>query len=163
EVLQARRRRVTPQPRQEVDELHAGHILVEPQLAGEVADVAAGVDAVAPAIVAVDGGVPGGRMQEPEQQAQGGRVARSLRADDAADLARRDVEIEPIERRQRAVLFRQLVRMKEHGIVPRRREREAASGKRWTLAYTYYVVPRFPGNAMGVQFHVLASGSSGNA
>jgi hypothetical protein len=48
-----------------VDELSAGEVLEQAQLAGEVSDVAAGGDAVVPALVAGYPGVARRRMRPP--------------------------------------------------------------------------------------------------
>ena len=58
---------------QELNELPAGHVFIEAELAGQIGDMAASGDAVAPAIMAGDGGPAGGRLEKSQQQPQGRR------------------------------------------------------------------------------------------
>ena len=55
------------------------------------------VDGVAPRVVAEDGGLAGGGAGEPEQDADGGGLARAVRAEEAVDLTGFDVEVEAVE------------------------------------------------------------------
>ena len=105
----------TVQPAEEGNHLASGHVFVQPQLAGQIADMAAGVDAVGPAIVPGDGSAAGAGAQEAEQHADRRRLAGAVGAEDADDLAGADFEVEPIEGREGAVLFRQLFRLQQHG------------------------------------------------
>jgi hypothetical protein len=61
QVVGAPAQRLPAQPAEELDELPAVHVLVQPQLAGQVGDVPPGGDAVVPAVAAGDGRVAGGR------------------------------------------------------------------------------------------------------
>ena len=107
--------RLTAQPAEELDELTAGHVLVQAQLARQVGDVAAGGDAVAPAVVAGDAGRPGGGPQEAQEQAQGRGLAGAVGAEQAEHLARRHVQVEVVEGAEAAVVFRQVFGSQQHG------------------------------------------------
>ena len=90
-----------------LDELPAGHVLVQAQFAGQVGDVPAGGDAVVPAVVAGDGR---GRPSAAGNPAAGaGRcLAGAVGAEQAEHLARRDVQVEVVEGAEAAVVLGQV-------------------------------------------------------
>ena len=70
--------------------------------------MAAGGDAVAPAVVAGDGRPAGGRPQEAEQQTQGGGFTRPVGAEKPENLAGGDFQVEAVEGAETAVVFGQV-------------------------------------------------------
>src|SRR5262249_20046987 len=107
--------RPAAQPVEEADQLPAGHVLVEAQLAGEVGDQLAGGAAVGPAVVPADGGAPAGGAQEAQQQAQGGGLAGPVGPEQADDLAGPDAEREVGQGGEVAVTLGEAVGVQEHG------------------------------------------------
>ena len=99
---------------EEADELAAGHVLVQPQLAGQVGDLAAGGHAVAPAVVAGDRRTAGGRPQEAEEQAQGRGLAGAVGTEKTEHLARRDFQVEIVEGAEAAVVLGQMLGAQKH-------------------------------------------------
>ena len=77
---------------EEIQQLLAGDLLVEGELAGQEARAGAGGDAVAPDVEAEDLRGPGGRAQQAEQRADRGRLAGAVGAEEAEHLAGRDAE-----------------------------------------------------------------------
>ncbi|MGC4191725.1 MAG: hypothetical protein QM589_11285 [Thermomicrobiales bacterium] len=66
--------------------LLAGHAVFEAEFAGEVPELPVDGDGVVLAVHAEDLGAAGGRTQETEDRAQGGRFARAVRAKQAEEL-----------------------------------------------------------------------------
>ena len=77
------------QVREVLDRVGAGQPVVQVELAGQVADAAVDRDRVDGRLDAEDLGPPGGRADEVEQDPHRRRLARSVRAQEAEDLALR--------------------------------------------------------------------------
>jgi hypothetical protein len=69
---------------------------------------------IADAIVTSHPGRSGGRMNEAEQEAEKGRLPSAVGAEEPEHLPRTDGERTPVERRERAVSLRELIRFDEH-------------------------------------------------
>ena len=81
-------RRLAAQGRHQLDVLGRGAVVVEVQLAGQVADAPAQRHAVAARVVAEHADRPGGRADEVEQQPDGRRLPGAVGPDEAEHLAR---------------------------------------------------------------------------
>jgi hypothetical protein len=82
----------TPEVGEEVQQLLAGDLLVEGELAGEEAGAGSRGDAVAPDVEAEDLRAPGRRAQQAEQRADRGRLAGAVRAEEPEHVTGRDAE-----------------------------------------------------------------------
>jgi hypothetical protein len=71
-----------------VHQLPAGQVLIQGQLAGQVADAAADLQAVGAAVHPQDLGPPAGGPDQVEQQPDGGRLAGAVGAEEPEHLAR---------------------------------------------------------------------------
>ena len=93
----------TAQERQVLEHLESAHALVEPWSARQVAEAAALPDAVEPRVAPEhrDRSLVG--AQESERDADGGRLAGAVRAEEAEHLALRDPQVEAVERRALAI------------------------------------------------------------
>ena len=92
--------RVQPaaQPPEHVDRLAAGQVGPQVDLARHVRQPPVQGDRVAPRVAAEQPDVARVGAQEPEQHADGGRLARAVGAEEAVHLPRADGEVEPVER-----------------------------------------------------------------
>ena len=97
---------------QRVELLARGHPGVEAQVAREVAEAPAGLDAVTPCVKPQYRGAPARRPDQIEQQPDGRTLARAVRAEVAEDLAALHAQVEVRERMDiLAVRLRQAVRL----------------------------------------------------
>ena len=86
------------QARERVELLAGGHPVVQPQLAGEVADPAPRLDALAPGVEPEHGRAARRRVDQVEQEPDRRALARPVRAEIAEHLAALDAQVEPDER-----------------------------------------------------------------
>ena len=122
----ARRPRVEPaaQLPEQVDRLAAGQVRPQVDVAGDVGEPAVQRDRVAPRVAAEQRDRAGVGAQQPEQDADRRRLARAVGPEEAVDLALRDLEVEPVERAERAERLDEagdLDRGPCHGAQPTRR------------------------------------------
>ena len=108
QFLQIRKIGPAAQPAQEANQLPAGHVFVEAQLAGQIGDVAAGLDALVPAFVPGNEGPPRGRLQETEHEPEGRRLARAVRPQKAEDFPGAQLEVQALEGPEVAVILGQM-------------------------------------------------------
>src|SRR5262249_42675372 len=92
-------------------------VLVEAQLAGQVGDVPAGPDAVVPAVVAGDGGPARGRLEKAEQEAERGRLAGAVGAEQPERFAGGDAQVEGLQGAEAAVVLREMLGREQHGVL----------------------------------------------
>ena len=78
--------------------LAAGEDRVERRLLERGADRRAHLGALADDVVAADAGAAAGRGQQRRQHQHGGRLAGAVGAEEAVDLARRDGQVDPVDR-----------------------------------------------------------------
>ena len=90
--------------------LAAGHVLVEADGVGQVADPSLDLARLPGGIEPHHRCLAVGRLGQPEQHQDRGRLARAVLAEQPEDLARVDREVEPVDRRQRPVLLGQPAR-----------------------------------------------------
>ena len=90
--------------------LAPGHVLVEADRVGQVADPALDLARLPGRVEAHDGCLAVGRLGQPEQHQDRRRLARAVLPEQPEDLARVDLEVEPVDGRQRPVLLGQPAR-----------------------------------------------------
>jgi hypothetical protein len=93
------------QRRLQLDELAAGHERVERRLLECDADPAADLRRLRLDVEAGHARAPARRPQERHEHAHGGRLAGAVGAEEAVDLAGRDLEIDPVDGLQAALEF----------------------------------------------------------
>src|SRR6185295_15565406 len=81
------------QTRKQVENLDAGKISIDPQLARQVSNVLTRCHTTVPAIVTKDKGAAAGRSQQIEQQSNGRGFAGAIQAKKTQDLPLRDLQI----------------------------------------------------------------------
>ncbi len=89
---------VASQPCQEVDGLHAGQVGPQRHIAWHVGDPAVQRHRVAPGIATEQPHGPAVGAQQSQQHADGGGLARAVRAEEAGDITGRDGQVEAVER-----------------------------------------------------------------
>jgi len=92
------RRRAPVEGAEVVEEVGAGHPVVQGDPAGKVADPSPDLDARRRGREPEDAGTAAGRVDEAEEQADAGALAGPVRAEEAEDLPRPDDEIDLVER-----------------------------------------------------------------
>lgn len=90
------------QAAEQVDHLAAGQVGPEVDVPGHVGEAAVECRRVAPGVAAEQADVPGVGPQEAEQDADGGRLARAVRAQEAVHLTGGDLQVEAVEGPRRA-------------------------------------------------------------
>ena len=89
---------VAAEPAEQVDDLAAAQLRPQRHLARHVREPPVQGDRVAPRVAAEQPDGAGVGAEHPEQDADRRGLARSVRAEEAVDLAGADLEIEPVER-----------------------------------------------------------------
>ena len=89
------------EPAVEAQELAGRQLLVDERPIGNEAERRLGGLGLGRHVVAVDDDAPGGRLQQPRNHPQRRRLAGAVRAEEAVDLARRDVEADAVDRGER--------------------------------------------------------------
>jgi len=95
------------QPCEEVEDFEPGQVGVNSEFTGQISDSRPGRQAVQPAIVTENRGRAAGGPEQIEEQADGGGFACAIQTEKAEDLALNDVEVEIVQRGERAVSFRE--------------------------------------------------------
>src|SRR5690606_28338019 len=90
-----------------VEDLRAGHRVIERDPAGQVPGPCANLDRLTDDVQAQDGREAGGRVEEPEQRPDQRRLAGAIRPQEAEDLALANVERHAVEGGDGAVMLRQ--------------------------------------------------------
>ena len=87
--------------------LATGHVAVEADAVGHVADAALDLERAARRVEPDDPGLPGGRLGQAEEHEDRRRLARAVLAEQAEDLAGADLEVEVVDRDEVAVALGQ--------------------------------------------------------
>src|SRR5207344_1350651 len=99
----------SPQVREETEQLAAGHPLVQPEVARQVAEPLANAHAVASRVEPEDAEPAVRRADQVEQQADRRRLAGAVRPQEAEDLAGLDREVDVDDPPVRSVALGQLL------------------------------------------------------
>ena len=97
--------KAAPQPADARDELVSGQSLREPELTRNVGHSSADGDPIDAGLETEHSDRAGGRPQESEQAADRGALARAVWPQEAVDLPPIDLELDPADRNERAVLL----------------------------------------------------------
>ena len=99
---------------EEIEDRMARHPAEEAGLPREIGSRSPDSERVESAVVPRHAGLPGGGMNEAEKKAEEGRLPRAIGAEEAEHLPLTDGQRAALERRERAIPLRELIRFDEH-------------------------------------------------
>ena len=98
ELLPTNRVESSPQVAEQVDHLPTGEVRPQIHFTGHVGKTPVQRHGVVPWVMPQQGNLPAVGAQQPEENADRGRLPRAIRSEEAVNLARLDTELEMVER-----------------------------------------------------------------
>ena len=98
QVVSFRRVEVAAEPAEVVDDLAAGEVRPQADVAGHVGDAMVQLDGIEPGVAAEESDVAAVVAQQAEQRADGDRLAGPVGAEVAVHLAGAHLDVQPVER-----------------------------------------------------------------